>query len=437
MSRPLTYGATLTGGGAIIGSVDAGTPAWQAGIRAGDRLVSANGRTLRDVIDWQWEADGPSVEVAVASVAGERTHVLERLPGQSWGIDFAGPLFDGVRTCRNACVFCFMAQLPGGLRPALYVRDDDYRLSFLQGNFVTLTNLEDADVKRIAEQHLSPLYVSLHAVTPEVRRQLICARDDRALERTDELLAAGIGLHFQIVLVPGVNDGDELDRTLTWLAEREGVRSIGVVPVGHTRHQARLTESYTDPAQAAQLLARIEEWRAAFKARDGSYGVYAADEFYLVAGWVVPEASAYDGFPQYENGIGLVRGFLDDFAASAGESLQRTDRLPVTLLTGELFAPVLEGLVAASGRDDSVEVLPVRNAFFGGNVSVAGLLTGADIVGALSGQEGERSFVLPSVVFNDEGLTLDGMDVDTLIEASGGRLAIVPPDAASLRSAIL
>ena len=300
-----------------------------------------------------------------------------------------------MKTCRNTCAFCFVAQLPKGLRRPLYVRDDDYRLSFLQGNFITLTNLTDADMARIDEQNLSPLYVSLHSVDPVIRERLVCARHDDALARFDQLVDIGIELHVQIVLVPGENDVSRLDQTLTWLAMRDGVRSVGVVPIGFTKHQDRFDRSYENTRDAAAVVEQLEPWRQAFRRRDGVSWVHAADEFYLNARMPVPAAYTYDGYPQYENGIGLVRSFTDEvgtIAEDLGEVVAQwrsenkglvTDVQRITLVTGTLFAPVLQSLVSDLEYGDVLRVLAVPNHFFGGNVSVTGLLTDADLSEAI------------------------------------------------------
>ncbi|MDP2400358.1 MAG: DUF512 domain-containing protein, partial [Actinomycetota bacterium] len=311
--RP-TYGVPVpAASGGLVAAVADGSPASRAGVRPGDRIVAADGAPLADIIDWQWYAADAEVAISIADTTGSvRDALLVRAADEPWGIEWSATLFDGVRTCRNSCAFCFMMQLPKGLRPALYLRDDDFRLSFLHGNFVTLTNLAEADVARMSEQHLSPLYVSLHAVDPDVRARLICAREDRALERFDELLDAGIDLHVQIVLVPGVNDGERLDETLTWLAEREGVVSVGVVPLGYTRHQEIFASSYTHQLAAATVIEQVQRWQFAMRERDGVTWVHLADEFYLNARAPLPRTEWYDDYPQYENGIGIVRAFVDE-----------------------------------------------------------------------------------------------------------------------------
>lgn len=417
MSPRADYGAHIPAAarGGVVATVAPDSPAALAFIESGDEIRAVDGSPLRDVIDWQWLADGDSASILAVKPGGlAEEFTLTREPGEPWGLTFTETVFDGVRTCRNQCAFCFMTQLPKGLRRALYLRDDDFRLSFLQGNFVSLTNLVDADVERIAEQNLSPLYVSLHSIDAEIRDQLICAREDRGLERFDQLLDAGVDLHVQIVLVPGVNDGEALERSLRWLAEREGVESVGIVPLGYTGHQRTFSASYGEPQAALAVIAQVEPWQKAFRARDGITWVHLADEFYLNAGVEVPAADHYDGFPQYENGIGLVRSYLDDCAAIAEELADALVAVstPVTLVTGTLFAPVLKNLLdllAPKNMDSAppVSVLAVENSFFGGNVSVAGLLTANDLVPAIAALPLGTSALVPDIVVNADGLLLD------------------------------
>jgi putative radical SAM enzyme (TIGR03279 family) len=430
--------STVPGGrGGLIAAVDDGSPADRAGLRSGDRLLAADGDLLRDVLDWQWASDGYAVELTVDSESGERTVRLERAPGEAWGIEFAEQLFDRVRVCSNNCAFCFMSQLPKGMRRSLYLRDDDFRLSFLSGNFITLTNLSDADVERIVEQHLSPLYVSLHSSDPEVRMSLVCAREDRALERFDQLVEAGIDLHVQIVLVPGVNDGQQLDRTLTWLAEREGVESVGIVPLGYTRHQERFRSSYAEPIAAATVIQQVQSWQFQMKERDGVAWVYLADEFYLNARAPIPTTEWYDEYPQYENGIGIVRAFVDEASEQRERFLQVIAQLPaeqdaVTVVTGIMSATTQAGALQAFEAVGRVRLLCVPNRFFGGNVSVTGLLVGADIVSAIA-QDGARGiYLLPDVVLNADGLTLDDMSFEQIQEASGADVRLVSSNALGL-----
>ena len=444
MTARADYGGRVpaVSGGGVVGAVDESSPASRAGIAVGDVIVAVDGESLRDVIDWQWFADGDAVVVSVRKHGSAADTVeLTRDSGETWGVSFNETVFDGIRTCRNRCAFCFMTQLPKGLRRALYLRDDDFRLSFLQGNFVTLTNLADADVDRIVEQHLSPLYVSLHAVDPDVRAQLVCAREDRALERLDALLEAGIDVHVQIVLVPGVNDGAVLEGSLAWLAKREGIESVGIVPLGYTAHQQRFPGSYEAPQAAASVIAQVEPWQVAFRKRDGITWVHLADEFYLNAGVEVPESAFYDGFPQYENGIGLVRDWVDSVDAASerlsAAAARAASASRVAFVTGTLFAPILQRTVSRlrdSGGllDDRISVLAVENRFFGGNVSVAGLLTGADLVPAIASLPADTVVLVPDIVVNADGLLLDDVPAAELGARSGRDVRLLSCDAGGL-----
>jgi putative radical SAM enzyme (TIGR03279 family) len=446
------YGRSVAaaGEGGRVVAVEPGGPAERAGVRVGDVVVRVDGEPVRDVIDWQWltSEDVMDVDVLRSDGGGCVGLRIERALDEPIGLSFADTVFDGVRECDNACAFCFVSQLPPGLRTALYVRDDDYRLSFLSGNFVTLTNMSDDDIERVIGQRLSPLYVSLHAVDPEVRRRLVCpTAEDRALEFADALLEAGIELHTQVVLVPGVNDGAMLEDTLSWLAARPGVASVGIVPVGFTSHQARITTSFGDADAAGAVLDQLEPWRARMVADRGVRWVHAADELYLAARRELPAWEDYDDFPQYENGIGLTRAFVDELgqildepAETSGEAPTPEPRAtcePCTLVTGELFAPVLSGLAPSLARlDADVRVLSVRNSLFGGNVSVAGLLSGRDIVSAVRHSELAGPFLVPEVVLNADRVTLDDLAGADLSQLCGKDVRVVPCDAAGLVDAL-
>lgn len=433
--------------GGLVAAVALSSPADRGGLVVGDRVVAVDGSVLDDVLDWQWHTDSDAVTLSVVSHLGDERGVdLSREPGTPWGIDFADALFDGVRTCRNACAFCFMTQLPTGMRRALYLRDDDFRLSFLQGNFVTLTNLSDEDVARIAEQHLSPLYVSVHATESDVRERLVCTREDRALDRIDQLLDAGIDLHTQIVLVPGVNDAEHLDRSLTWLAEREGIVSVGIVPLGYTRHQERFSASFTAEVSAATVIQQVQRWQFESRARDGITWVYLADEFYLNARAPFPTTEWYDDYPQYENGIGLVRSLADEAGALRDQLSEAVRALPAdveaaTLVTGVMAATTIAGVLNACEAAGRVRLLAVPNRFFGGNVAVAGLLTGADLGAAIAADSGRlarpTAYILPDVMLNSDGLTLDDMTVEDLRRSSGADLRVVSCDAAGLLEGLI
>lgn len=440
MSYPTEGGPVRDGG--LVSYVVPGGPAERAGLAAGELVLLVDGQPLRDILDWLWHADASVVTLRVRAEDGSvRELEVVRSWDEPWGLTFAGVVFDGIRECENACMFCFISQLASGLRPSLYVRDDDFRLSFLTGNFVTLTNVDDDDAERIVTQRLSPLHVSLHAIDEDVRRRLLCPTvEDRALEMLDRLLGEGIEFHVQIVLVPGINDGAELRRTLAWLAERPGVLSVGVVPVGFTGHGSAITESYDDPAAARAVLDELRPWRELMAQGRGTYWVHAADEFYLNAGVALPPADAYDDFPQYENGIGMVRSFIDDVDALDREAVLLSQPVAVaTLVTGTLFAPVLESLVPSLETFGvSARVLAVENRLLGGNVSVAGLLAGSDIADALIAdlEGGDGPYLVPDVAVNDHGVFIDDVSAARLCDLTRKDVRLISCDAAGLASAL-
>ena len=295
--------------GAWVARVEEGSPAWDAGIEPGMRIVTVNGVEPRDIIDWRWEADGGWCDLEVFDPTDGTTASceLEREPGEDWGIEFTDVLFDGIRTCLNACVFCFMAMLPKEARATLTLRDDDYRLSFLQGNFVTLTNVTDEDVDRIVTCGLEPMNVSIHAISPDVRRKMIGAHAARGVEVLEALCDAGVEVHAQIVLCPGLNDGDELHRTLDWVEERANITSLAIVPMGYTKHSKRFDRSFSDDVEASRAVVRlIEPYQERARAQLGNTRFQLSDEFYVDADLPVPPAETYDGYPQFYDGIGML-----------------------------------------------------------------------------------------------------------------------------------
>lgn len=416
--------------GGVIASVEPG-PALDAGLACGDIVLAVDGTPVRDVLDWWWLTAEDEFTVSVRRGAEELRLEVTTDAAIPLGVTFTDVLFGPVLQCDNACAFCFISGLPPGLRPALYVRDDDFRLSFLSGNFITLTNLTESDVARILEQRLSPLHVSVHAVDPAVRRRLICpTADDRALEIMDMLVEGGIEIHVQIVLVPGVNDGAVLEETLAYLAAREGVRSVGCVPMAYTAHQSRWNASY-DRAGAASAIGAIERWQAAVRPQRDSGWVYAADEFYLLAAIDIPSAEAYDDFCQFENGIGMVAAFGRELPAASVPPAA-----DITVVTGDLFAPVLRDLLGARGWT-GVRVLSVANDLFGGNVTVAGLLAGRDIIRAIAEDGRVGTYLVPDVVVNSDGLLIDDVPAAVLGDRAAADVHIIGSDASSLAEALM
>jgi putative radical SAM enzyme (TIGR03279 family) len=409
----------------IVGLAPEGLGA-EIGLRVGDRLLAVNGHALRDVLDLQFY--GADEEIALSVWREGETVGLRgrRRYGQPWGVAFERALFDGIKTCTNHCPFCFLKGLPAGLRPSLYIRDDDYRLSFLHGSFVTLTNLEEADWQRLAEQHLSPLYVSVHATDPDLRRRLLGVRfvpDIR--EQLRRLRDLGIGVHAQVVVCPGLNDGEALLRTIADLWElRNVVETVSLVPVGLSAHHPARLERVT-PAMARDLLALADDWRRRAHRESGRRFVYPSDELYLLAGRAVPGAQTYEGFPQAQNGVGLVRLFLEDWARTKRRLRRQAPRMAIsgaTLVTGLGFEPHLARVACDLGEMLGIacRVIGVENRFFGEPVTVAGLLTARDVIEQLSGKELGDVVILPRSMLDAAGeRTLDDWSLAEVGRALG------------------
>ena len=445
--------------GARIAAVAPDSPAYDAGFEPGCFVTAVDGQPVRDVIDWRWLSGEESIAVGYVDLDGDAGEVeLWREPGEDWGFEFEGLVFDEVRQCRNACTFCFMRQLPAGMRSSLMLRDDDFRLSFLVGTFVTCTNLTPEDEARILAQRISPLRVSLQASNPDVRRRLIGKHAQHGLDALDRLLASGIEFHAQIVLVPDVNDGDALIETLNWAYERPGILGIGIVPLGYTRHQTLFDHSFNDREASRELLAAIEPFQKRAFAERGTPWVYAADEFYRNAYRYdlldrLPPTEFYGDFAMFEDGIGIIRSTVDDWqraehagairrCANALREAGTVARMVVGCAQREFLGP----LIAQSGIGDVFQPLYVENAFFGGNVDVTGLLVAEDITEAVrqhcgvgrtgnapaelseaARSEGEAGslFLLPRVIFNDDGMTLDGHTLQDMEKAAGQTLHMV------------
>jgi len=434
--------AGVCGPAGVIAAVLPGSLAERARLQAGDELLAINGHRLRDVIDVRFYSAEEQLELRLRRGGRAFTVEVERGYDEPLGLEFARPTFDGVRRCNNRCEFCFVAQMPParpqpsarpqspGLRRSLYVRDDDYRHSFLYGNYVTLTNLDEGDWARIGEQHLSPLYVSVHATETDLRRRVVrntTAPDVMAQLR--RLAALGIEVHTQIVVIPGLNDGPHLDRSIEDLAGLyPAVRSVSVVPVGLTRYHRGGCRVHTD-AEIRAVFGQVTSWQEQLRERLGAGFAYLSDEWYLRLGRGVPPVEAYDGLNLTENGVGLVRRFLGFKFQVSEFQIARPNLKPetlkpetVTLVTGTLFAPLLRRVTANSAH---VEVVPVVNRFFGETVTVAGLLTGRDVVAQLREREGGGVVVLPPAMFlGPEGQSLDEMWPEEIGEALG-RPAVV------------
>lgn len=449
---PASYAPShvVEGEGGLVVAVTPESPADDVGIEPGMRVLTVAGKPLTDMIVWLWEAADDEVEIEVYDPRDNTVTpvVLERFSGEEWGLEFDGAVFDGMRTCVNACVFCFMTMLPRESRRSLSIRDDDYRLSFLQGNFVTLTNMTDAEVDDAVDKMLSPMNVSLHAITPEVRRRLIGRHAARGIEVLERLLAAGIEIHAQIVLCPGLNDGDELAATLSYVEAHPGITSLAIVPLGFTKHQKRFTTSYSDDVEASRAVVRlIEPFQRRARAERGHTVFQLADEFYIDAAMEVPPAETYDGFPQFYDGIGMLRTFLDEVARLRIERASDIARLADVLDARglELTAVCGEAAVTTFGAfcdlfGSSARSHAIKNEYFGGNVNVTGLICACDLLDQLPRELAGTLVLLPEVMFNHDGLTLDGdtrVHVEAEVAARGGIVACSVPAPPQMLAACL
>jgi putative radical SAM enzyme (TIGR03279 family) len=440
-------------------AVTPGSPAARAGLLPGDEIVAMGGQVPRDVIQYHLLADEPELELDVRRGGLELSVAVTRPGGEPLGIEVDAALFDQVRTCDNHCEFCFIYQLPKGMRKSLYVKDDDYRLSFLYGNFTTLTRFTEADLERVVTEGLSPLWVSIHATDPDVRAQLLRnRRGATSLRWLRALLDHGIEVHGQVVVCPGINDGDVLADTFAGVLDQyPELATVACVPLGVSRYTTEAAMRVHTADEAAAVVDMVEDWQQVFQQALGRRVVFAADEYYLVAGRPFPPLDHYEGLLQHENGVGMAAAFESalagradtvhglaggffrsvDGAPAEGYRGTRTEPGSVTLvsrrdapaavLTGEYGARVLGPLVAPLGA----RVVPVRNEFFGGNIAVAGLLTGADLARTLADAPTGHRYLLPDACLSG-GVFLDGLrpaDLPRTVE-------IVPTDGASLRKAL-
>lgn len=388
------------------------------GIRPGDRLVEINGHTIRDIIDYQFYSADDVIDCTFLRNRKVKSIRFRQEECQNSGLDFE-PM--RLKKCGNRCIFCFVDQNPKGMRLSLYFKDEDYRLSFIHGNYVTLTQVSRNDLKRIVEQRLSPLYVSIHAVDLKIRKNLLgLKQDDRLLGKIRFLINNGIELHGQIVLCPGINDGKVLKESLETLSSFfPGVHSIAVVPVGLTRHRQGLPKLRGYDSDSARIvLEEVENVQKGFKRKLGQSFVYLADEFYLLGRISLPCFEHYEDFWQLENGVGLTRSFLKTFDEASKEFPEKLDRSRrFVIVTGALAEPVIESYVLPVLRKIKnlhIHIRVVYNRFYGDSITVSGLLTGQDIIDAFRGDENDADLLLPHNCLNSDEFFLDDLSINDL-----------------------
>ena len=418
--------------GLVIESVVSGSISDEFGVEAGDRLLAVNGERLRDLIDYSYYTAGePELLLEIEKADGEIWELeIEREQDEPLGLLFPPPQ---PARCRNKCVFCFVHQLPKGLRKPLYVKDEDYRLSFLNGNYVTLANLKPSELSRIIEQRLSPLYISVHTTNPLLREQLLGVKGiPPILKQLKQLTTAGITLHTQVVLCPGLNDGKELEKTVADLADLfPAVQSLAVVPLGVTRHRKGLPDLQpVDGTYSAEFISLWEDRGKALKKRLGNHFLFLADEFYLKADRPFPPLRDYGDLPQIENGVGMVPLFLRE-SRKVIRQARPIGNFRVTVVTGVSSFGIISDFAAGLTEKTGIEIVPkaVENRLFGSSVTVTGLVTGKDIVSALTGGEIGTALLIPDVMLKEgEGVFLDDMTLDELGKQLGCRAIFFQAD---------
>lgn len=427
----------------LITGVDSQSPAARAGLNAGETLLSIDGVPILDVLDYKFYSYDAKLTLCLRGEDGtERTATVRKREGEPLGLNFEHYLMDGMKRCSNNCVFCFIDQLPKGMRESLYVKDDDARMSFLMGNYISLTNLSEADVARILRMHISPVNISVQTTNPALRvKMLRNPRAGEALQVLNRFAEGGISMNCQLVVCKGMNDGDELRRSLCDLkALHPAVSSVSVVPFGATRHRQGLYPlEQTSAESAAAVLDLVEPFAAECLEELGTRLAWCGDELYLKANRPLPEAAYYEAFTQFENGVGMLPLFMEEFRLALPDYEGRKAR-SFTIATGMAAAPSLTVLLdEAAAKCDNLKgrVIAVRNDFFGPLVTVAGLVTGQDLVRQLQGQElGERVLISANMLRDGGDVFLDDMTPEQVEEALGVPLVSVEIDGTDLLAKI-
>lgn len=436
--------------GHLVQRVQEGSIAWELSIEPGDRLLAIDGHEIEDIFDYQYYTENEYLEILLEKPDQEQWLLeVEKEEDEDLGIVFENGLMDEYRSCRNKCIFCFIDQMPKGMRDTLYFKDDDSRLSFLQGNYVTLTNMSDHDVERIIKYRLSPINISFQTMNPDLRCKMLNNRfAGEALKKADRLYEAGIAMNGQIVLCRGVNDKEELSFSIRRLMEYIPVlESVSVVPVGLSRYREGLypLEPFT-AEDAREVLTLIHGFQKEIYEKYGLHFVHASDEWYLMAGWDFPPQETYDGYLQLENGVGMMRLFLNEFE-DAMEELSRSShclrerREELSIATGRLAYPyILEmaGRLMALDGGINIHVYEITNRFFGEKITVAGLLTGGDMIEQLKGKPlGERLLLSQNMLRAGEEVFLDDVTVPEMEKALQVKIDIVKSSGYDLADAVL
>jgi len=421
----------------VISKVLDGSIASELGIVVGDCLLSINGNEVVDIIDYLFLVSDDYIEIEIEKSDGEIwDYEIDKEFDEELGIEFSNPIMSDAKNCSNNCIFCFVDQLPKNMRESLYFKDDDSRLSFLQGNFVTLTNVAESELDRIVEYNISPINVSIHTTNPELRAKMLNNRFAGNInERLAKLTSNRIEVNGQVVLCPGYNDKDELDRTLKDLYNmKHGLKSLAVVPIGKTRYRDGLADVDTFERDTAQfVIKQVEKWQEFFLEKTGSRFVFLSDEFYVIAESELPKPEAYEGFDLIEDGIGLMVKFKEEIKSAVKEDILKVatkkEKRTITVATGtSAYKFMSEIAEMAMSYDKSLEinVYHILNDFFGHTITVAGLLTGVDIYNQLQGKNVGDVLLIPKAMMkSDENVFLDDVTVEDLSKRLGVEIKVV------------
>ncbi len=419
--------------------------AWEAGLEPGDYILSMNGKSLKDIFDYQFLMDSSKIRLRVKKQDGRFERIkIHKDKYEDIGLVFHDELMGNEKSCTNKCIFCFIDQLPPGMRDSVYYKDDDARLSMLHGNYVTLTNTTMSELKRLAKRGISPINISVHTVNPQLRIKMMTNRfAGDIMEKIAFLSKKNITMNCQVVLVRGYNDGEELEKTITTLHQYyPAVNSLSVVPVGLTKHRKNLCELIPyDRESSAKVIELIDKYNDEFREKSGKGFVYAADEFYVLARKTVPSSEYYDGYPQIENGVGLVTSFKDEIDMVLQEEYEEVDERTISIVTGTAALWVMKDIASSIEKKFKglkVNVFSVENKFFGESVTVAGLLTGNDIMKSLVGKDLGTELFFPSVMLKaDEDIFLDNITPDQMADVLGIKVTQVNVSGADLIDKII
>ena len=425
----------------VITSVDRRSPAERAGIQPGEKLLTINGHEIVDVLDYRFFGYDPVLEITLEREGCRRELHVEKEEGLELGLNFDTYLMDEPRPCSNFCIFCFVDQMAPGCRETLYFKDDDARLSFLMGNYITLTNLSEREAQRIIDLRISPINVSVHATDPKLRCAMLGNKNAaKSLDYMRAFAEAGISMNGQIVLVPGFNDGEQLQRTMADMAAW-GFSSCSIVPVGLTKSREKLAKLRpVNREEARAVIAQVEAFAAQCLEQYGSRKFFCSDEFYIRAELPLPEEEAYEGYVQIENGVGMLRSLITEFESGLKLEDEPVEATPYTIATGVSARPFLAELAKQAEEKLGVrgQVLAIQNDFFGHTIDVAGLITGGDLIAQLKGRDlGQRLLIPVNMLRHGGDVFLDDLRVEDVENALGIPVTVVEQDGFDLLDAML